>query len=85
MVVRWRLIRREGSDPRLCVNWHESGVPVPPPVRGQSHRRGSGRELIERSLPYQLGAETSYELTPDGVRCTIILPISTTHRGAEHA
>jgi hypothetical protein len=32
--------------------------------------------LIERALPYQLDAETSYELRPDGVRCSINLPIS---------
>jgi len=41
-------------------------------------RRGYGRELIERALPYQLNAETSYELTAEGVRCTIIVPVSTT-------
>ena len=44
-------------------------------------RRGYGRELIERALPYQLKAQTSYELTPEGVRCTITLPISTTMDG----
>ena len=41
-------------------------------------RRGYGRELIERALPYQLKAETRYELTPKGVRCTITLPVSST-------
>ena len=55
------------------------------PSDGSPLRQGYGRELIERALPYQLGAETSYELTPEGVRCTITLPISTTHREAEHA
>jgi two-component sensor histidine kinase len=39
-------------------------------------RRGYGRELIERALPYQLKAETEYDLGPDGVRCSITLPIS---------
>jgi hypothetical protein len=34
--------------------------------------------LIERALPYQLNAETSYAITVEGVRCTIALPISTT-------
>jgi hypothetical protein len=38
---------------------------------------GYGRELIERALPYQLKAETSYVITPEGVHCTIELPIST--------
>ena len=45
----------------------------------------SGRELIERALPFQLQAETSYELGPDGVRCAITLPISTQHGMPEHA
>ncbi|RDI53593.1 PAS domain S-box protein [Microvirga subterranea] len=85
LLVRWGLVDGKDGDRRLQVEWQESGVPVPPPARGQHYRRGSGRELIERSLPYQLGAETSYELTPEGVRCTIILPLSTTHREAEHA
>ena len=41
-------------------------------------RRGFGRELIERALPYQLKAKTTYELTPEGLRCTITLPVSST-------
>lgn len=39
---------------------------------------GYGRELIERGLSYQLGAETTYELGTDGVRCTINVPLSST-------
>jgi two-component sensor histidine kinase len=38
--------------------------------------KGYGRELIERALPYQLMAQTSYELGADGVRCTIDVPLS---------
>ena len=36
---------------------------------------GYGRELIERALPYQLGARTSYAFEADGVHCTIVLPV----------
>ena len=39
-------------------------------------RTGQGREPIERALPYQLGAQTSYALRPDGARCTISIPAS---------
>ncbi|WP_114948586.1 PAS domain-containing sensor histidine kinase [Microvirga calopogonii] len=86
LLVRWGLVDGgDGGDRRLRVEWQETGVPVPPPAGAQPYQRGSGRELIERSLPYQLGAETSYELMPEGVRCTITLPISTTHREALHA
>jgi hypothetical protein len=36
--------------------------------------------LIERALPYQLKARTSFELGGDGVRCTIELPVSASNR-----
>jgi hypothetical protein len=32
--------------------------------------------LIERALPYQLNARTTYELGADGVHCTIAVPIA---------
>ena len=85
LLVRWNLVDGAGWERRLRVEWQESGVPVAPLLDGSPFRQGYGRELIERALPYQLGAETSYELTPEGVRCTITLPISTTHREAQHA
>ena len=46
---------------------------------------GFGRELIERALPYQLQANTSYELGADGVRCTIEIPVSETLRREDGA
>lgn len=70
--VRWELVPDGAGETRLRVEWQESGVPVP----GGPVRLGYGRELIERALPYQLRAETSYELNPDGVRCVIVLPVS---------
>jgi two-component sensor histidine kinase len=60
--------------PKLHVEWRESGVVLSPPPGGSG--RGYGRELIERALPYQLNARTSYEMRPDGVVCTISLPVS---------
>jgi hypothetical protein len=78
-----------GGETRLQVDWRESGVPVlnggPDTGSGGEpawpSRRGYGRELIDRALPYQLKAKTSYELTPEGVRCTITLPVSSTMSG----
>ena len=76
LTVRWRVDSATGDDaPLLHVEWRESGVTMPQigaPARGS----GYGRELIERALPYQLGAETTYVLGDDGVRCTIEMPIS---------
>jgi two-component system, chemotaxis family, CheB/CheR fusion protein len=40
---------------------------------------GQGPELIERALPYQFDAKTCFALGEDGVRCTIIIPISTSN------
>jgi two-component sensor histidine kinase len=43
---------------------------------GGPQRRGYGSELIERALPFQLGAETSLKFELDGVRCQISVPIT---------
>jgi two-component system CheB/CheR fusion protein len=37
---------------------------------------GQGRELIEKALPYQFDAQTTFAMEPDGVHCTISLPVS---------
>ncbi len=37
---------------------------------------GNGRRLIEEALPYQFGARTTFAIEPDGVHCTIALPLS---------
>jgi two-component sensor histidine kinase len=75
LAVRWHVEEPAGTDPpRLDVLWLESGVAMP--RFGTPARRGYGRELIERALPYQLNAKTTYELGADGVRCTIAVPIS---------
>lgn len=74
--IEWRL-EPQGEDgrPWLHVDWRESGVDMPPGDPAAA-RKGQGRELIERALPYQLDARTSYVLGSDGVHCTIALPVS---------
>ena len=59
----------------LCINWRESGASAMPEPKARSRGGGYGRELIERALPYQLGARTSYALETDGVHCTIELAV----------
>jgi PAS domain S-box-containing protein len=74
--VRWRMAPMVGDDrPWLHVDWRESGVCMPPPDSAPQGG-GQGRELIEKALPYQLGARTTYELGADGVYCSILLPVS---------
>jgi two-component sensor histidine kinase len=56
-----------------CVRleWTEEGAasPVTPPTH-----RGFGRDLIERTVPYELRGATRLLFEPDGVRCIIDLP-----------
>jgi two-component sensor histidine kinase len=63
-----------GPARRLALAWTErtSSRAV---SAGDPARIGYGGQLIERALPYSLGAETSYVLDEDGVRCTINLPL----------
>jgi PAS domain S-box-containing protein len=63
--------------PSVRVMWKESGVPDMPEDGDAPKGGGFGRELIERALPYQLGARTSYMFEEDGVRCTIEIPVAT--------
>jgi two-component system CheB/CheR fusion protein len=72
--VKWREEACDGRQPHLVLEWIESGLDR----RDESgaYRRGFGRELIERALPYQLDAITHYELTRDGVRCSIEIPLT---------
>ena len=72
--VRWEL-KRDGGQPWIHVDWRESGLMTPP--EGAAPRGGgAGRELIERALPYQLGARTTYVVEEDRIHCTIALPAS---------
>jgi two-component sensor histidine kinase len=36
-----------------------------------SEMRGFGFELIEQTLPYELGGTSSIALHPDGLRCSL--------------
>ena len=79
LAITWRL-EDAGAEhrPWLHIDWLESGI-VMPEADGEALRGGGqGRELIERALPYQLGARTSYDVNPDGVHCAISLPVSAT-------
>jgi two-component system CheB/CheR fusion protein len=65
-------VRNIGAEaPHLFVDWRESGVPEMPDGQAVPRGGGYGRELIERALPHQLGARTSYEFKDDGIHCTI--------------
>jgi two-component sensor histidine kinase len=76
LAVRWRLeTMEEGGKPWLHLDWKESRVEISSPG-ASAQGTGQGKELIERVLPYQFDAQTTFAIEPDGVHCTISLPAS---------
>jgi two-component sensor histidine kinase len=76
LTIRWRQeSSAESGKPWLHVDWKESGVEMPP-LGAKPQGNGQGRELIERVLPYQFDAKTTFAMEADGVHCTISLPAS---------
>ncbi|EPR17905.1 hypothetical protein M527_14550 [Sphingobium indicum IP26] len=84
--IKWRVEQQNSASegPWLYIDWRESGVTMSSASSTPSGG-GQGRELIERALPYQLKARTTFELGQDGVHCTISLPISATRPAEEEA
>jgi PAS domain S-box-containing protein len=81
--ISWSLEPKgDGGTPCLHIDWRESGVDMPP-ANSAPRGSGQGRELIEQALPYQLKARTTYTLGPDGVHCTISIPVSASTVGIE--
>jgi PAS domain S-box-containing protein len=73
LVVRWR-VEHLPRTAELHVDWRETGVQGTDEWQAGAIG-GYGGELIERALPYQLGARTRYQLESDGVHCTIAAAI----------
>lgn len=56
---------------QLIIFWTEkNGPPVTPPTR-----KGFGRLLLERALPFDLKGDVKMEFSADGVICKIMLPL----------
>lgn len=64
--VKWDV-----ADDEFAFEWVETGAPR----TAAKERDGFGRELILDGLPFQIGARTSLEFTPDGVQCRINCPL----------
>lgn len=52
--------------------WTETGLSHLPPV---PLRRGLGTEVLERTVPYELSGITTLTYAPDGLTCTMLLPL----------
>ena len=56
----------------LHLSWIESGVTI---ASVAPRRRGFGQELIECTLPYELGARTRLAFNPGGLECEMEIPL----------
>jgi len=60
------------EDGRFRLHWRESGGPrVEPPGR-----QGFGSKIINASIKQQIGGDVSFEWHPDGLRCTLGIPLA---------
>lgn len=76
--IVWNVREPTPGDQRLFVDWRERGVSGMPD-RLAERPAGFGRELIQRALPYQLGARTTYDFEPGGIHCTIDVSVPSEH------
>ena len=70
LAVTWEVI--SGALPSLHISWDESGITI---VSAAPRHRGFGQELIESTLPYELGAHTRLAFNPGGVHCEMDIPL----------
>ncbi|ACS38615.1 putative sensory histidine kinase, putative methyltransferase, putative sensory_box: PAS domain S-box domain [Methylorubrum extorquens AM1] len=78
--VTWRTYT-EDDRMRLALHWSETEIERPR-EEGAAQRRGYGRELIEKALPYALDARTRYELSETALHCSIDLPLTERRKAA---
>jgi two-component sensor histidine kinase len=71
IAIDWKEEPRNGSKD-LIFTWSESGVEVDVERVRQD---GFGMELLRRSLPYDLQAETSVDLRPAGLHFRLRMPL----------
>ena len=69
LAVTWSLNEEDGGS-RLAFRWRETGV-----QSAEDLRRGFASELLERALPYELGATTGLTFEGGALDCTIDLPL----------
>ena len=70
LTITWRK-ELDREDPCVRLEWVEEGVPLRPVTH-----HGFGRDLIERTVPYELRGASRLAFEPDGVRCLIDLPLT---------
>ena len=69
--ISWRAETDESGRKRLSMDWVEQGGPAVEPPK----RLGFGSRLIERSIRDELGGLLEMRFQPDGLRCSLHLPL----------
>jgi two-component sensor histidine kinase len=64
----------DGAAATLAIAWRETGGPS----IAASTQSGYGTSLIRDLIPHELGGTVDLEMAPDGVRCTIVIPLDRT-------
>ena len=77
--VTWSMLEAPEASPCIKLVWVEQG-PALSNFSQAAMKGGYGRQLIERALPYTLGAKTKYELNESGVLCEIEIPVEKEQR-----
>jgi two-component sensor histidine kinase len=67
--VRWN--RARNGNPRLRIEWQESGGPAVHSPR----ESGYGTEVIRNLVPYELGGTVDLAFAAEGLRCAINIPL----------
>ncbi|MBY0611430.1 MAG: PAS domain-containing protein [Beijerinckiaceae bacterium] len=80
--VTWSIVNAAEENTYVRLVWLEYGPALSEASR-DAMQGGYGRQLIERALPYTLHARTQYELSENGVRCEIEIPIAKEKRRPE--
>ena len=76
--VTWH-VTVDAAEQRLHVDWRETGVELEK-IGARQINGGYGRELIERALPHQLDARTTFKFGMDGIHCTLDVPVAASRR-----
>ena len=71
VLISWKL-QHPSNGRMLLFKWQESGMNLDE----EPQHEGFGMELLRRSLPYDLRAETEVELHPDGLYFELRLPLN---------
>ena len=71
--VSW--LATDEAPRRVELRWEETGVAARRTSAADVNRVGLGRTLIEKSLPFQLDAQTALDIGHDTVTCVVIFAL----------